>query len=193
MKDYCTNVFFSLQAFQWYIICNFWTYELKDMEFTSFNWNLIQISILNSVWFWCWHVVACDLLVPVHADHHRGALDLKRSGWIRSSSTPWVSDFFWSVWSRSDGRESKGEFSPRVRFSNEQFRWGLAGGGLQRGYSDFWTTAMTLWCSARGRDLDSLIEVVNHVLLREREAELGMAQVSFGWRRMRRSTAEQIK
>jgi hypothetical protein len=42
-------------------------------------------------------VAACDSLVPVHADHGRGPLDLMRSGRIRSSCTPSVSDMFWRV------------------------------------------------------------------------------------------------
>jgi hypothetical protein len=49
MNFYCTNGLYILLAFQWYIICNFWTYKSKDMIFQRLGTNLIQTPILNSV------------------------------------------------------------------------------------------------------------------------------------------------
>jgi hypothetical protein len=37
MKDSGTNGFYTSQGFQWYIICDFWTYESKDMNYQSFG------------------------------------------------------------------------------------------------------------------------------------------------------------
>jgi hypothetical protein len=45
MKLYCTFRFYTLLAFQRPIICNFWIYESKDMDFLRFSRKLIQILI----------------------------------------------------------------------------------------------------------------------------------------------------
>jgi hypothetical protein len=51
MKYYCTTGFYTLLAFQWYKVCNFWTHGLKVMIFHRFSRNQIQILIWISVWF----------------------------------------------------------------------------------------------------------------------------------------------
>jgi hypothetical protein len=49
MYYYGTNEFYMSQGFQWYIICNFWTYKSKDMIFQRSKQILVQISVLKSV------------------------------------------------------------------------------------------------------------------------------------------------
>jgi hypothetical protein len=54
MWYYCTIRFYNFQGFQGYVICNFWTYGLKDIKFTSSGhilWFENQIWInLTRVW-----------------------------------------------------------------------------------------------------------------------------------------------
>jgi hypothetical protein len=53
-------------------------------------------------------------LVPVRLDRRCGMLDLLRSGWIRFTRTPSLSESFGDVGSRSEGQGGEGrESSPR--------------------------------------------------------------------------------
>jgi hypothetical protein len=106
------------------IICYFWTQESKDMNFARLGSNLIHNSILNFVLTRSWHVSVCYWPIPICLDHHRGALDLIRSGCTRSSRTGSISDLIWGVRWRSDGRKESEESSPcwiRVTVAGERF------------------------------------------------------------------------
>jgi hypothetical protein len=45
LRFYCIIRFYTLLAFQGHKVCNFWTYESKDMIYTRFKQILIQILI----------------------------------------------------------------------------------------------------------------------------------------------------
>jgi hypothetical protein len=62
---YSTIGFYTLLAFQRYIICNFWTYGLKDMKVTSLQIIEFKLNLIETK---KGHVAASDRHVLVRPD-----------------------------------------------------------------------------------------------------------------------------
>jgi hypothetical protein len=161
MRYYGTTGFYTLQAFQWHIICNFSSCKLKDMEFTKFSWKQIQNSNLYSIWIGSRHVERYYSPLPVRSDRELRPSDLKRSGQIRSSSTPsskWIClRRTIKIW-RLRLKGEKG--SPRVRVPGRRRRGLRTGGETLPGSGGFQQRRSSRRGAARRGDLGSVIAVL---------------------------------